>query len=142
MIVSRALAVAAFAASPAFAQDTASLRAADAAQLAAARANDGAALTAMAHANFRVFAPEGYIAVRDRLVARFKSAETGYTRFDRTVEDAAITGDVGVVMGRETIALADGVPVARRFTNVWIWEGGRWRWLARHAQVVTEKAKP
>ena len=123
-------------ASPGIAQDEASLRAADAAQHAAARANDGAALTAMAHPNFRLFAPEGYIGGRDRLVVRFRSAETGYVRFEREVESVALTDSVGVVMGRETIARAGGAPVARRFTNIWLWSDGQWQWLARHAHEV------
>ena len=126
---------------PAFAQDETSLRAADAAQHEAARGNDGATLTKMAHPNFRLFAPEGYIGGRDRLIGRFQSAETGYKRFERAVESAVVTGTTGVVMGREIIARADNKPVARRFTNIWIWENGRWQWLARHAQIDPEKGK-
>ena len=122
-------------AGPALAQDEASLRRADALQHAAARANDGPALAAMAHPNFRLFAPEGWIGNRDRLVARFKSAETGYTRFERTAESVTVTGATGVVMGRELIARADGRPIRRRFTNIWTWDGKRWLWLARHAQL-------
>mgnify|MGYP003552111510 CR=1 FL=1 len=129
-------------ASPVQAQDEASLRLADAAQHDAARNNDGEALTRMAHANFRLYAPEGYIAGRERLLGRFRSPETGYTRFERTVESAAVTGKVGIIMGRETIARSDARVVTRRFTNIWIWEKKRWQWLARHAQVDQENFKP
>jgi hypothetical protein len=127
------------AAAPATADNESSLRAADAAQHTAASANDGEALTAMAHENFRLYAPEGYIGDRQRLIARFQSAETGYVRFERTVESAVVTRDVGVVMGREIIQRADQEPVNRRFTNIWLWEKGRWYWLARHAQVELKK---
>ena len=131
------LALALFA-GPALAQDEASLRSADAAQQVAAGANDGAALIEMTHPNFRLYAPEGYIGDRDRLTKRFKSAETGYVQFDRTVDSLAVTGAVGIVMGREIVARRDQQPLARRFTNVWIWEGGRWLWLARHAQQLKD----
>ena len=125
-------------ASPAATQDEAGLRAADAAHHAAARANDGAALAAMTHPNFRLFAPEGYIGDRQRLIARFNSAETGYVRFERVADSVTVTGNVGVIMGRETVERRDRKPIARRFTNVWIWSGDRWQWLARHAHEVKE----
>ena len=135
-----ALAVLALAvAATALAQNEAGLRAADAAQHEAARANDGGALAAMTHPNFRLFAPEGYIGDRQRLIDRFNSAETGYVRFERLAESVALSGDVGIVMGRETVARKDRKPIARRFTNVWLWSEGRWQWLARHANEVTEQ---
>jgi hypothetical protein len=132
-------AIAVIAACPAIAQEESTLRSADASQLEAARANDGVALTAMAHENFRLYAPEGYIGNRARLIARFQSTETGYVRFERTIESAVVTQDVGVVMGHEIIQRAYQEPIRRRFTNIWIWEDGRWYWLARHAQVDLQK---
>lgn len=130
-------------------RDEAGLRAADAAQLEAVRVSDQGAIAAMTHPAFRLFAPEGYVGTRDRLLARFREREAGYDRFERSVEAAVVTADVGVVMGRERVQPAAdtatarrvgaGRPVARRFTNIYLWERGRWRWLARHAN---EEAAP
>lgn len=56
-----------------------------------------------------------------------------------------ISGDVAVVMGRETFTPARSSelgrtfgpgPLQRRYTNVYLWQQGRWWWLARHANVV------
>ena len=66
--------------------------------------------------------------------------------FDRTIEGLQITGDVGIVMGRETVTPAKASELAglygrsalqRRFTNVYLFKDGRWRFLARQATVVT-----
>ena len=73
-----------------------------------------------------------------------KLLEAGRIRHDScevTIERVARYGDVVVVMGRDTV---DGPPsnelVNRRFTNVWQRQGGEWRMIARHAQVVPRGA--
>jgi ketosteroid isomerase-like protein len=44
-----------------------------------------------------------------------------------------------VVMGSEAVMNAPGGPVVRRrFTNVWRAEGGSWRLIVRHANVVPD----
>jgi hypothetical protein len=66
--------------------------------------------------------------------------------FERVVEGTAITGPVGIVMGREVVRpaptsnlgrLHPGETLQRRFTNVFLWEEGKWRFLARQASVVS-----
>ena len=144
---------AALAAGPALAQapTEASLRAIEAAHLEALRSGNAEAIAGMAHPNFRLFAPEGYIGDRDRLLARFKGREAGYDKFERQLDSVTITGDVGIVMGHETVVPSTDTatarrlgpnagPVHRRFTNVWLWQGGKWLWLARDADEI--KAAP
>ena len=129
---------------PALAQDESSLRAADDAQLAAARAGDSEALAAMAAPGFIINSPMGDTGTRERVVGRFRSGAVAHDRFDRVVERIAIIRDVGIVMGRDVVIPSaaslergwrrpDGKPVERRFTNVYLWEAGKWRWVARHA---------
>ncbi len=136
--------VLALCACPAAAQDEASLRAADAEQHRAARTRDADALAAMMHPHFAVNSPEGEMWSREKTVALWRNRGIGHDRFDRVVETLILDGNVGVVAGREVVApspdsiagqrRADGgKPVARRFTNVWLWKGGRWWFLARHA---------
>ena len=129
-------------ASPAFAQDEASLRAADAAQHDAAGKGDADAIAAMTHPNFIINNPLGETGTGARMIALFRSGEIALERIDRTVERVAITGNVGVVMGGEMVehaaASLEGAgarrgPLTRRFSHVWLWEDGAWRWLARHA---------
>ena len=75
---------------------------------------------------------------------RFVGAEG----FERTVESVTIRGDVGVVMGSEIftptakseLGRTYGTrPLSRRYTNIYVLEHGKWKWLARHANVVPER---
>lgn len=135
---------------PAAAQDEASLRRADAAQHQAARTRDADALDAMMHSAFQVNSPEGEMWSRERTLTLWRNRGIGHDRFERTVESVILDGPVGVVAGREIVQpstdsiagkrRADGgQPVERRFTNIWLWKGEQWQFLARHAN---EKVKP
>ena len=129
---------------PAAAQDEADLRLADAAQHQAARTRDADALDDMMHPAFHVNSPEGEIWSRDRTLELWRNRGIGHDRFDRIAEVVSLDGDVGVVAGREVVQPSSdsiagqrradgGLPVERRFTNVWLWKEGRWWFFARHA---------
>lgn len=132
----------------------AGLKVADAAQLEAARTRDADALDAMMSPEFLVNGPEGEIWDRRKTVDLWRSRGIGHDHFERTIERATISGDVGIVMGREIVqpstdSLAGqrrhdgGKAVNRRFTNVWLWKNGSWHFHARHANerasVTSEK---
>jgi hypothetical protein len=66
--------------------------------------------------------------------------------YERTVEGTAITGDVGVVTGNELVEPAEASVLGqthgteqlrRRFTDVYLFEGGDWKFLARQATITT-----
>lgn len=131
-------------ASPALAKTEASLRAADAAQYAAARTSNVDALAAMMLPTFIINSPSGDTGIGERTLRRFRSREVAHEKFTRIIERIAITENVGIVMGREIARLSptsiDGrargghtSPVLRRFTNIYLWQNGKWGWLARHA---------
>jgi Domain of unknown function (DUF4440) len=130
-------------AAPALAQDEASLRATDAIQLAAGQKGDADALAKLTLPSFIINSPSGDTGTGERMLQRFRSGEVAHEHFTRIIERVAITGDVGIVMGREIARLAptsiDGRalgakgPVVRRFTNIYLWQDGKWGWLARHA---------
>lgn len=101
-------------------------------------------LAALSAPELRINAPTNRVLDRARFLAMMKSGQIAAEAFDRTVEDVAITRDVGVVMGRETFTPAPGSelarmygtrPLARRYTNIYVRRAGRWYWLARHANV-------
>ena len=137
------------AASPALAQNEESLRAVDAAQYAAARTPDVDALAALMLPTFIINSPSGDTGTGERTLQRFRSGEVAHERFTRIIERIAITENVGVVMGREIARLSptsidgrsrdgDTSPVLRRFTNIYLWQNGKWGWLARHASYRPE----
>ena len=125
-------------------KDEAGLRAADAAQLIAARGRDADALERMMHPAFTVNSPEGEVWPREKVLTLWRNRGIGHEHFERTVESVTLVKNIGIVAGREVVqpspdSLAGqrrhdgGQRVMRRFTNVWLWDGGRWWVLARHA---------
>ena len=122
-----------------------SVLAVDEAQRAMVAGGDAAGLDRLAHANLRINAPGGRVLTREAFLANMRNGEIVAERFERTAEDVVISGNVATVMGREVFTPAatselgrsfGGLPLQRRYTNIYVWEGGRWRWLARHANVV------
>ena len=128
-----------------------SLRAVDAEERRIVSEADAAGLAAMAHPNLVINAPAGRVLTGEQLIARLRSGEVAAHRFERTPEVVRITGDIGVVMGSETFVptaeselgrMFGARPLQRRYTNVYRFEGGRWRFLARHANVHGQEAAP
>lgn len=105
-----------------------------------------AGLEALAHPNLRINAPGGHVLTREQFLANMRSGEIAAEHFDRTAEDVKITGSIAIVMGHEVftpVATSElgrsfgAKPLQRRYTNVYIWQGGRWLWLARQANVIS-----
>jgi hypothetical protein len=114
-----------------------SLLAADAWQLSAVSAADASAIDGISHPNLRVNAPNGRVVTKQDLVQAAGSGQIRHEIAERIPESVTITGDIGVVMGRET-GLSGATQVNRRYTNVYLRENGAWRLLARHANVIPE----
>lgn len=129
--------------------DESALLAADEQQRLAVGSANVAAIKAGSDPHLRVNAPNNRIVTRDDLMRMVASGEIRNEVFERTREDLVITGDVGVVMGHETVFPGAASEQARmygqrtlhrRYTNVYLRSGGVWRHLARHANVIPEPA--
>ena len=96
---------------------------------------------------FMVNAPTNQIAPnRSVVVAAFRQGLAAYSSFERNIERVLMEGDLAIVMGRETIKPMGNAPMAgqtvpRRFTHIWKKEGGAWRLLARHANVIAASVR-
>jgi hypothetical protein len=97
----------------------------------------------------RINAPTNRILSHDQFLAMMRNGQIGAEAFERTVESVSIHGDVGVVMGSEVftptaeseLGRTYGTrPLKRRYTNVYVLDHGKWKWLARHANVVPGQA--
>ena len=119
--------------------------AADERQRAAVASADLASIRSNSHPNLRINAPNNRVLSREDLVRMVGSGEIRNEVFERTPESVTITGDLGVVMGRETVypgaaseqARMYGIKTLnRRYTNVYLRQGGTWRHIARHANVI------
>ena len=124
------------------------LRSVDEQQRQMVAAANVAGLERLAHPNLRINAPTGRVLTRDQFLSMMRSGQIGAEQFDRIAEMVIITGDQAVVMGRETFTPTaqselgrtyGAVPLQRRYTNVYVREAGRWRWVARHANVVQQR---
>lgn len=107
--------------------------------------SDVAGLESLAHPNLRINAPGGRVLTREQFLANLRTGEIAAEGFERTAEAVSINGTVAVVMGRESFTPAatselgrtfGPKPLQRRYTNIYVWEQGRWLWLARHANVL------
>lgn len=123
----------------------ASLRAADAEQMRIIVQGDAAAQQAFMHPNYILNGPSNRVMRKPALVAMLAQGAMASDRFERVVEGVAITGNVGIVMGREVVrptrtselgSQHGDATLDRRYTNVFLFEDGRWRFLARQATVV------
>lgn len=137
-----------FAASSVAAQEPSetNLRAADAEQMRIIVQEDAKAQSEFMHPNYMLNGPANAVKRKPELVAMLARGEIGSERFTRNIEGVAVTGNVGVVMGSEVVTpspnsnlgrLHPGRTLKRRYTNVFIWEDGRWRFLARQASIVS-----
>jgi hypothetical protein len=149
-----ALAPAASAQAPAAVARTADERAvlaADARQREAVGSVDLKGIAVISHRNLRVNAPNNRILTREDLVRMVGSGEIRNEVFERYPETVVVTGNVGVVMGLETVFPGAASEQARmyglkslnrRYTNLYLREHGVWRHLARHANVIPEASPP
>ena len=125
--------------------DEASLRAVDDEQRRLVFEGDPEALAAILHPNMLTNGPNGRVVTREMLLESVRTGAIAKERFERVPEAVRITGNVGVILGHETIVAAPGSrdfaihgsePFQRRYTNVFLFEHGRWWFLARQASVV------
>jgi len=126
--------------------DKASVLSVDDQQRAMVATPDLAGLERLAHPDLRINAPGGRVLTRQQFLANMRSGKIAAEGFGRTAEDVIISGKVAVIMGRETFTPTasselgqtfGAKPLQRRYTNIYVWEQGRWFWLARHANVLT-----
>ena len=127
-----------------------SLRAADAEQMRIIVDEDAEAQNAFMHQNYIINGPSNRVLRKAVLVDMLANGKMASERFERVIEGTAITGNIGIVMGSEVVQPRAGSelaekfgshPLKRRFTNVFIFENGRWYFLARQASVIDAPCK-
>lgn len=109
------------------------LRAADAEQMRIIVEGDAKAQQDFMHPNYIINGPSNEILRKPVLVDMLAQGKMGSDRFERTIEGLAITGNVGIVMGREVVhplpnsqlgKLYGDKVLNRRFTNVFLFQDG------------------
>ncbi|MFN0097433.1 MAG: GNAT family N-acetyltransferase [Gemmatimonadaceae bacterium] len=141
-------------AAPAAAQaakpDEATLLAADAEQKRIIVEQDLDAQRRFMHENYIINPPANRVLRKTDALAIMARGGNAAERFDRVIEGYQITGNIGIVMGREVeqptpdsqLGGQFGARVlSRPFTNVLLFENGRWVFLARHATVLPDSLR-
>jgi Domain of unknown function (DUF4440) len=122
-----------------------SLRAADAEQMRIIVEGDAQAQQVFMHPNYIINGPANKVLRKPILVQMLAQGKMASDRFERVIEGLAITGNVGIVMGREVVhplpnselgALHGDKVLHRRFTNIFLFQDSKWLFLARQATIV------
>jgi ketosteroid isomerase-like protein len=119
------------------------LRAAEQKHIAAFGANDVAAIDALLAEDFLVNSPRYAVFDKRQLMDLTRSGMLNASSFSQSIERIRRYGDIAVVMGSDAISFAPPAPNAgrkinRRFTDIWRFQGGQWRFVARHANPICE----
>lgn len=123
--------------------DEATVRALDDQERAAVLHQDRAALERLWSDQLTVNAPSNRVSIGKHAVLDLvQRGVIHYSSFERRNEFVRVEGDLGIVMGAETVRPIGSAPLAgqtvqRRFTNIWKRESGVWRLIARHANVIS-----
>jgi len=125
--------------------DEASLRALDERQRQIIASPDVRGMDEIAHRNLRINAPTNQVLTREQLLAMIASGDVAAEDFVRVPEAVTISGNVGIVMGHESFTPTAGSasgrmfgarPLQRRYTNIYMFEDRRWKFIGRHANVI------
>jgi ketosteroid isomerase-like protein len=92
---------------------------------------------------FTVNSPLERIHDRAQVLDLLGAGSIRHTTYECEIEHISRHEDVVVVMGHDRVTgPPDGSVTRRRYTNVWQLQDGRWRTIARHAQVVPREVRP
>lgn len=75
---------------------------------------------------------------------RIRTGAVTYSSFVRVAESVQVHGDTVIVMGHEEVVPKGNSPDAgktinRRYTNIFMKRSGKWRLIARHANVICQR---
>ena len=98
---------------------------------------DLAAMDKIWTTDFKVNNPFNEVDKADRI----RTGAVTYSSFERVAETVLINKDTVIVMGREKVVPKGDSPDAgktinRRYTNIYMKRDGKWRLIARHANVI------
>jgi len=99
--------------------------------------SDVAALECLCSEDFVVTSPLYRIANKRQFLDGVQSGRIRYTALEKQIEYLRIYGESAVVMGNETV-VETGPTIHRRYTEVWMRQGGRWQLIARHANNIVQ----
>ena len=106
--------------------------------------NDVKAMARLWSDDFVVTNPLNRFVTKQQVLDMVASGMLAFTSYERSIEYVRVYESFVVVAGSETVVWAGTMPNAGqtsplRFTAVWKREGGHWREVARHANIVIQE---
>jgi ketosteroid isomerase-like protein len=103
--------------------------------------NDPKTMTRLWSDDFVVTNPLNKFINKQQVLGMVGSGFLVITSYDRKIDYLRFYGDTAVEAGSETVVWGGKMPNAGkmehlRFTSVWMKQGGRWKQVARHANIV------
>lgn len=108
-------------------------------------------LARLCHPNLLINGPNGRVITKDGLLESVRTGAISKEKFERVPEAVHITGNIGVLLGHEVVVAAPGsrdfktfgkTPFQRRYTNIFLFQDGKWWFLARQASIVAGSDQP
>ena len=133
--------------SPQDARAEAEIRTLSAEEVQAFLRRDAAAMARLWSDDFVVTNPLNRFVTKRQVLEMVESGVLVITAFDRQIEYMKVYGDTVILVGRETVTWGGKMPNAGRteqlrITVIWMEQDGRWRQVARHANVVPAGTSP
>ena len=105
--------------------------------------NDITTLKRLWSDSFVVTNPFNKFLDKQQVVGMTETGALAFKSYDRQVDYVRIYGITAIVAGSETVVWAGKLPTTGqtshlRFTGVWMKQHGRWREVARHANMVMQ----
>jgi ketosteroid isomerase-like protein len=110
--------------------------------------NDAKSLANIWSDDFVVTNPFNQFVTKQQVLNLVENGTLAFKSYERNIEYLKTYGDTVIVAGSETCVWGGKIPIAGqtshlRFTQVWRMQGGHWREVARHANIVPpQQAKP
>ena len=117
------------------------IRAAEQRHVAAFVANDAATIDALFTDDFLVNSPRYEVLDKAQLMQLVRRGALNTASFSQNIDRIRRYGDMAVVMGSDTVVFGAPAPnagrtIRRRFTDIWQFQDGQWRFVARHANPI------
>ena len=117
------------------------IRAAEQRHVAAFLANDAATIGALFTDDFLVNSPRYDVLDKGQLIELVRSGALTTASFSQSIDRIRRYGDMAVVMGSDAVVFGAPAPnagraIRRRFTDIWQYQNGQWRFVARHANPI------
>jgi len=97
------------------------------------------ALSRVLSDDFVVNSPVGRVLTKGETLDLLQRGIIRHFSYNEQIEVMMRHGDLVVVMGWEVVTNSpDGLPIRRRFTNMWCEMAGSWQLIARHAHHIAE----